>query len=120
MLQVKWITTQQLDFILSKYPLYKDILDIVGGFRISLKPKNAEALDSWMKKTLALEMPELRSFVFGLKTDIDAVKNAITQDHSNGVAEGTINKIKLIKRIIYGRCQFELLKSKCLMLSKFN
>ena len=118
--KVKGITTQQLDFVLSEYPLYKDVLDIVSGFRIALKSKNAEALDSWMKKTLTLEIPELRSFVFGLKSDIDAVKNAITHDHSNGVAEGTINKIKVIKRIMYGRCQFELLKSKCLMLSKFN
>ena len=53
---------------------------------------------------------------------IDAVKNAIIYDYNNGLAEGSVNKLKVIKRIMYGRCSFALLRSKILNLEylKFN
>ena len=69
-----------------------------------------------MKKVVALDIPELLTFVKGLNQDLDAVTNAIVYDYSNGLVEGTVNKIKVIKRIMYGRCRFDLLRSKCLML----
>ena len=56
--KVKGITTQQLDFVLSEYPLYKDVLDVVSGFRIDLKSKNAKTMEVWIEKTLTLEIPE--------------------------------------------------------------
>jgi transposase len=48
--------------------------------------------------------------------DIEAVKNAIRSEFSNGIIEGVINKIKVIKRVMYGRCSFELLRMKVMML----
>ena len=42
-------------------------------------------------------VPELKSFVDGLKHDIFAIKNAIMFDYNNGLAEGSVTKIKLIK-----------------------
>ncbi|TYB81915.1 MAG: transposase [Kosmotoga sp.] len=58
---------------------------------------------------------ELTTFARGIERDIEAVKNAIITEFSNGVIEGVINKIKVIKRIMYGRCSFELLKLKVIM-----
>ena len=69
-----------------------------------------------MDKAAALEIPELTSFLNGLIQDIDAVINAIPSDFSNGLAEGTVNKIKVIKCMMYGPCQFDLLRNKCLLL----
>ena len=69
-----------------------------------------------MNNVIALGVTELDAFVRGLKHDFDAVKNAIITDYSNGIIEGHINKIKVIKRIMYGRCHFETLKNKCLFL----
>ena len=60
-------------------------------------------------------IPELRSYTDGLKHDISAVKNAIMFDYNNGPAEGSVTKIKLIKRIMYGRNSIALLKAKVLM-----
>lgn len=40
-------------------------------------------------------------------------------EYSNGLAEGIVNKIKVIKRIMYGRCSFEMLRSKVLLFN-FN
>ena len=85
-------------------------------FKKLIKAKNKEALLPWMNKVVALNIPKLLTFVKGLNQDLDAVINAIVSDYSNGLVEGTVNKIKVIKRIIYGRCRFDLLRSKCLML----
>jgi len=46
--------------------------------------------------------------------DLDAVKNSIIYDYSNGVTEGFNNKTKVIKRQMYGRCSQELLRLKVL------
>lgn len=51
-----------------------------------------------------------------MQRDLVAVKNAIIYDYNNGLAEGGINKIKLIKRIMFGICSFEILKRKVLNL----
>ena len=115
--ELRGISHQQLESIFQKYPLFKSILDIVYEFKSTLKSKNPNNLHLWMNKASTLGVAELKSFVEGLKSDIDAVCNAIIYDYNNGLAEGTINKIKVIKRIMYGRCQFPLLRSKCLMLS---
>ncbi|EOS28896.1 hypothetical protein C807_03417 [Lachnospiraceae bacterium 28-4] len=47
-----------------------------------------------------------------IRPDLEAVKNAIKYDYSNGPAEGHNNKIKVIKRQMYGRCKFEILRQK--------
>ena len=66
------------------------------------------------------EQKKLNSFVNGINRDIDAVKNSITYPYSNGLAEGSVNKIKVIKRIMYGRCKFATLRLKVLLLEKFQ
>jgi len=50
-----------------------------------------------MEKAAALGVLELDAFINGIKQDIDAVLNAITSDFSNGLVEGTVNKIQVIK-----------------------
>ena len=115
--EVKGITQEQLGMIFISFPLAEKILDIVHEFRAIFKKKNPDSLSPWMDKVYELGIPELDTFINGLKQDIDAVMNAITSEFSNGLAEGTINKIKVIKRIMYGRCRFDLLKSKCILLN---
>ena len=114
---VKGITKKQLEYVCSEYPLYQEILNIVKEFKSILKSKMPEKLFDWIEKVSILGVIELISFAEGLRLDVDAVKNAITYDYNNGLAEGTINKIKLIKRIMYGRCHFSLLKNKCIFMA---
>jgi len=97
-------------------PIAKNILDIIYEFKKLIKAKDKEGLLPWMNKVVALDIPELLTFVNGLNQDLDAVTNAIVSDHSNGLVEGTVNKIKVIKRIMYGRCRSDLLRSKCLII----
>lgn len=64
-------------------------------------------------------IPELQTYVNGIRIDINAVKNGIKLKYNNGLAEGSVNKIKVIKRIMYGRNSFDLLKAKVLLHEQF-
>jgi transposase len=56
----------------------------------------------------------IKSFASGLRGDIDAVRNSVTSNLSNGFVEGCNNKIKAIKRMMYGRAKIDLLRVKVL------
>ena len=77
--------------------------------------QKTDELDVWMVKAFSLQIEELDAYLNGLKSDIDAVKNGIRYPYNNGLAEGSVNKIKLTKRIMYGRNSFQLLKAKLLL-----
>ena len=66
-------------------------------------------LDVYKRQAKCLEIEETSSFVNGIRRDMDPVKKAIELEYSNGLAEGNVNKIKVVKRIMYGRNSFELL-----------
>jgi transposase len=57
----------------------------------------------------------LRSFVAGLRTDLDAVTAGLTLPWSSGAVEGTVNRIKMLKRQMYGRAGFDLLRKRVLL-----
>lgn len=78
--------------------------------------KNPNELEKWMEDAEALDIPLINRFVNGIRRDLSAVKKAVELDYNNGLAEGSVNKLKVIKRIMYGRCRFELLKGKLLRL----
>lgn len=57
----------------------------------------------------------LKTFARGLSRDIEAVENGITMRWSNGAVEGYVNRIKSIKRQMYGRASFDLLRKKVIL-----
>ena len=63
---------------------------------------------------------ELSSFARGLFKDINAVENAVASPLSNGFVEGTNNKLKMVKRMMYGRCGVMLLRAKLMLEPKEN
>ncbi|QSZ28432.1 ISL3 family transposase [Aceticella autotrophica] len=113
--EVKMITQEQLDRVCNEYPFYASIYHLVNEFREILLKKNISKLEEWIDKADSLKIHEIESFVKGLVKDIDAVRNAIIYDYNNGLAEGSVNKLKVIKRIMYGRCSFDTLKAKVLL-----
>ena len=64
-----------------------------------------------MTTAASLQIDELNTYIYGLIVDINAFKNGIHYKWNNGLAEGSVNKIKLTKRIMYGRNNFNI-KSK--------
>lgn len=76
-------------------------------FRAMLEAHDPNALATWLTKA---ESSELRRLVSGLRRDFDAVLAAVLFQWSNGQVEGQINRLKLVKRIMYGHASFELLR----------
>lgn len=72
-------------------------------------------LDSWINNTLECGIPAMKNFAKGLQQDYDAVKSAVSLKWSNGQVEGQVNRLKNIKRQMYGRAGFELLRKRVLM-----
>ena len=114
--KVKELSQEQLDMIIDKNPIIGKVFDIVKSFKATLFSKKETELDGWLDEALSLGIDEINRFIGGVTRDIEAVKNAIKFDFNNGLAEGSINKLKVIKRIMYGRCAFYLLKNKLLSL----
>ena len=57
----------------------------------------------------------LRSLATGIRNDQQAVTNGLTLPYSSGKVEGTVNKIKTIKRQMYGRASFALLRKRVIL-----
>ena len=83
-------------------------------FKKVIFAKKTARLDTWLEKAKRINVTELNSFITLIQSDIDTVKNAIIYTYSNGLTKGFNNKTKVIKRIMYGRCSFELLRLKIL------
>ena len=84
------------------------MLELVSSFKALLMGRDENKLDEWIKRAENMEITELDSFLKLIQSDKEAVK------YSNGLTEGHNNKIKVIKRQMYGRCKFDLLRLKIL------
>jgi transposase len=74
-------------------------------------------LAQWMDDAERAGSSELTNFVVKLRQDADAVRAGLTLDYSQGQTEGCITKLKLIKRSMYGRAKFDLLRQRVLYAS---
>ncbi len=102
-----------LDFI-RKQSTIEDLYDLVQSYFKLVRKRDAQALDPWIEKCLACGIPDLVTFAQGLQKDYSAIKAALTLPYSNGQVEGQVNKLKYIKRSMYGRGSFELLRQRVL------
>ena len=83
-------------------------------FVTMLKEHQAEALDGWLKRAKQSHVTELGSFVNGIRRDYAAVRAAFCLPWSNGVTEGHVNRLKFLKRQMFGRAHLDLLRLKVL------
>ena len=73
-----------------------------------------EQLDAWIVKVAASQIKELQRFANGLERDKAAVLAGLTLVPSLGQVEGQVTRIKLIKRMMFGRASFALLRQRVL------
>ena len=82
-----------------------------------LRSRNSDALDEWIDDAIETELTPIMRFASVLRRDIGAVKNGIALPWSNGQAEGQINRLKTLKRAMYGRAGPELMRARMLPLN---
>lgn len=86
----------------------------VQAFGEMVRQRQGDRLDQWLSEVEAQGVPELRSFAKGLRKGYRAVKVGLTVEWSNGPTEGHVNRVKLLKRLMYGRASFALLRQRVL------
>ena len=85
--------------------------ELAREFAGLVRRRQAEGWDKWMTKVQGPGVArELSGFAEGLKQDEAAVKAALSLEWSNGQVEGQVNRLKLLKRQMYGRAGFDLLR----------
>jgi len=87
---------------------------MVLGFRTILRVGKLTTLHRWMERARNTGIHALVRFVRTLKQDLRAVEAAVSQRWSNGPVEGQINRLKMLKRQMYGRAGIELLHARLL------
>jgi transposase len=90
-------------------------LSLIRSFRYMMINKQGTRLKKWIKLAQGAGIKEIASFATGLLTDYSSIENSISLQWSNGPLEGNVNKLKTIKRQMYGRASFELLKKRLLL-----
>lgn len=96
-------------------PKLKSGTEMAQEFARMVHDREVDSLEGWIERTHEAGIPhELAVFADGLLQDHEAVKAALTLEWSNGQVEGQINRLKMIKRQMYGRAGFELLRRRVL------
>jgi transposase len=84
------------------------------SFGQMVRQREGHRLDEWKQRVSDSGIAEVQRFAKGLQRDHEAVLAGLTQIFSNGMVEGFVNKLKLIKRMGYGRAGFPLLRQRVL------
>ena len=108
---LKQVDRRFVDALRSLSPEIRRAADAVNEFARILRERDAAAFDDWLT---AAKATALHGFVAGIIGDIEAVRAALLQPWSNGPVEGQVNRLKMLKRQMYGRAKFDLLRSRVL------
>jgi transposase len=87
----------------------------VEDFAIMMTRLEGHRLEEWISLVENDTLTAIASFARNLRRDIDAVRNGLTLPYSSGPVEGHINRIKMIKRQMFGRANLDLLRKRTLL-----
>ena len=105
---------ETLALLRSLHSEVKRAYELVQQFALMLRTRTGEQLDTWLEHVRASQIRELQGFVMSIERDKAAVVAGLTLPQNNGLVEGKVNKLKLIKRMMYGRAAFPLLRQRVL------
>ncbi|WP_371591425.1 transposase [Streptomyces sp. NBC_00513] len=87
----------------------------VHDFAEMLHHLRGDQFPDWMERVLADDLPALHSLVSGLRRDLDTVTAGLSTPWSSGQVEGQVTRVKLIKRMAYGRANLDFLRQRILL-----
>jgi len=93
---------------------FREVLARAEELAAMLRKQSPLSLEEWLRKAEGSAIPEVANFARGIRLDEAAVASAISQPWSNGPVEGAVNRLKTIKRQMYGRAGFTLLRARVL------
>nr|WP_245671983.1 transposase [Caryophanon latum] len=94
------------------YPFLQPIEQLIQSYRSLFDKRDVKCLLNWMNRQLTNKNSPLYRYSIGLRLDLAAVKNAFQLPYSNGLVEGQVNRLKWLKRMMYGRAKPDLLEKR--------
>ena len=107
--------TDLLEQLVKQHPDLSLLVERADEFLELIRKRQADAFDDWLMKALTCTIQPLKTFAKGLFDDYAAVKASMMSEVSNGPVEGLNNKLKMLKRQMYGRASLELLEKRFVM-----
>lgn len=104
----------RVDRLRAGAPNRQEGLGLVAELAEMLRKESRMSLREWLTKVRQSGVQEMRTFAEGLRQDEAAVQAALEEPWSNGPVEGEVNRLKLIKRQMYGRAGLQLLRARVL------
>ena len=95
-------------------PKVETIRQLSNKFQQLVREKRGDLFDDWLAEVKQSDIKEFANWASGLLADESAVRNALLSPWSNGQVEGQVNRLKTIKRQMYGRANFDLLRARVL------
>ena len=92
-----------------------EAIALTRDFASLVRQRQPDQLDTWLERAAASCLQAFKSFAKGLKADYEAVKAGVTLPWSTGPVEGQINRLKMLKRQMYGRANIDLLRQRVLL-----
>jgi len=125
--RVAWLILQRVETLsveeeqtleaLCQQPELSDAITLAQGFIELVRQRLPADLDSWLEKATNSSIKAFQTFAKGLKEDYDAVKAGLTLEVSNGPVEGLNNRLKMLKRQMFGRAGLDLLAKRFILTS---
>jgi len=109
---------ESLGLLRQASPQVEATYQLVETFLRMVRERKGELLDAWLAAVEASHLEAFDAFMTSVQKDKDAVLAGLTLPWSNGPLEGNVNRLKLIKKSMYGRAGFDLLKIRVLYQSK--
>ena len=107
---------ETVDALKQHCPGFTIMRRLVLSFRTLLRHGHVPTLHRWLERASGTNIHALQRFVRTLRKDLSAVEGAVTESWSNGPVEGHINRLKTLRRQMYGRAGVELLRARVLPL----
>jgi transposase len=105
---------EQLLQIRQASPEIETAYQLVQTFLQMLRERTGQRLETWLQAAETSRLPEFASFAAGVRQDQAAILAGLTLPWSSGQTEGQITRLKLLKRSMYGRAKFDLLRLRVL------
>jgi len=105
---------KELALIRQTSPRAEAAYGLAQAFMYMIREHTGHQLETWLSSVEESTLPEFKSFAKGIQQDKAAVLAGLTLQWSNGPLEGHVNRLKLIKRSMYGRAKLRLLRQRVL------
>ena len=106
---------QQLTQLQAQSPAVAEAIDLAQDFAALVRQRQPAQLDPWLKRATTSAAAAVRRFATGLSEDDEAVKAGVTLPWSSGPVEGHMNRLKMLKRQMFGRARLDLLSRRFLL-----